>query len=820
MIDAFWQDVRYAARSLGRTPAFTAAAVLTLALGIGANTAIFSFVHAVLLRTLPVSAPQELFYLAHSAGPQTSTSSNYPYFERVSARTDVFAGVTAYSTETFKVSTGGALEVIQGEFVSGNYHGLLGVRMALGRGLQPADDAPGASVAVVSDTYWTRVFGRDPGVLARTITVQGRPVSIVGVTAPGFYGLEPGRRAEVVLPLGLKSLEDEDFLTAHTYLTSMPLVARLNPGISETQARDALGAVLAQYTSEPENRWWQRGRAGQPRTALLLPAARGDGSLRDDYRIALMVLMTIVGVVLLIGCANVANLLLARAASRSKEIAIRLSLGAGRGRLVRQFLTESVLLAGAGGATGFLVAWWGTRLILSFFAIGENPIVLEVQPNRALLAFTALLSIGAAIVFGLTPALSSTRVDLTPALKDVRSGSGPRSGQRGRQALVVAQIALCMLLVAGAGLLVRTVQNLESRDLGFDRTNVLMASIDVEGTAVPAEDLPRFCDQLLERLRARPGARAASCSTSVPVRGSGSTRGLSIAGLPQTAEGRDAFSTEVTPGFFQTFGLTLVRGRFLSDVDSATSEKVVVINQTLAREYFGETDALGRTIQFGISDPGEPMTIVGVVGDTLQFNSLREASPRALYTPLAQAYDMASSLTAAIRSTETIASLTAGVRTDAAAVNPGVVVDYVRTMEQQIDAMLVRERVLATLSSWFGLLAILLACIGLYGTMSYDVSRRRRDIGIRLALGATPAEALRLVLRQAALVAAAGIAIGLGAVFGATRFLSGLLFGLSERDPATLGAAAAVLAATALASGYLPARRAAHVDPAAALRAE
>ena len=374
--------------------------------------------------------------------------------------------------------------------------------------------------------------------------------------------------------------------------------------------------------------------------------------------------------------------------------------------------------------------------------------------------------------------------------------------------------------MTGAGLLVRTLRNLEARDIGFNRENVLMFSLEAEGTPFRTERLPRFCEEVLARVTGRPGALSGSCSVSVPVRGQGSVRGLTIPGLLPTEEPPDAFSNQITADYFRTFGLTLVSGRLLAPSDTATSQKVVVVNERFARDYFQNADPLGRVVRFGSRVPREPMTIVGVVRDAIQFDNLRDAPPRTLYTPLSQEYDMPSSLTVAVRSSGPPADLAAAVRADVATLDTDVVVEYIRTMEEQIDGVLIRERVLATLSTWFGVLALALACVGLYGVMSYEVQRRRRDIGVQLALGAQPVQVLGHVFRQVLALTAAGIAMGLATAVGTTRLLSGLLFGLSARDPLTLTAAAGLLGLTALLAGYFPARRAARVDPAVALRTE
>jgi predicted permease len=817
-LEGLARDFRYALRTLSRTPTFTVAAILTLGLGIGANTAIFSLIETAMLRSMPIAQPERLFVLFHGTGNGRNPAANYPFFERVRALADIFDGVTTFSSNTLRVDLSGSVELTSGQFVPGNYHTVLGVPMALGRGFTPEDDRAGAGafVAVISHAYWMQKFGGEPDVLGRTLLVQGQPVSIVGVSAAGFNGLRLGSRADVTVPYAVALQNDPNFLPRHDSIsTDMPIVARLKQGITETQALAAVEAVLERYLQEPEaivwRRWWE-----QPRPLALIPAAQAENLLRSRFGGPLMVLMAVVGIVLAIGCANVATLVLARASARAKEVAVRLSVGARRSRIVRQLFAESLLLALAGGGLGFLVAGWGARLIAASFSGGEYPLVIDTQPNAVVLLFTSAASLFTVIVFGLYPAYSATRVDVTRALKE--GGSEPRRSWWGRKTLVVAQISLSLILVVGAGLLVRSFFNLSAVDVGFDRSNVVLFSLDFEGTDVRRAALPAICDRFVERLRARPGATAASCSVSVPVRGSGSTRSLTIPSLPPAE--RAAFVNPVTAGYFDTFGVRLLRGRAIEESDSETSPRVAVIDELLARQYFGDTDPLGQTLRFGTREPREPMTIVGVVADLHQEDSLRDPRERTVYTPLAQEYDVPTGLTVAVRSTEPFASLTAAARTETRAVGGDAIVNYVRTMEQQIEGTMARERVLATLSSWFGALALALACLGLYGVVAHDVARRRRDIGIRLALGARPTAVTRETLERAGLLVAAGLAAGLAGAFAAARVLGSLLYGLGPADPVVLGVGVVALTATALAASYLPARRAARISPAEVLRAE
>jgi putative ABC transport system permease protein len=603
-LDDLGRDLRYGLRALRRDPVFASVAILTLALAIGANTAIFSVVEAVVLRTLPIEASDQVYFIGNGSPDRPGLGSNYPYFERVAALTDVFAGVTAYTRAAFKVSTGDAIEITQGQFVSGNYHAVLGVPIRLGRGFTSVDDRAGADalIAVISDSYWARMFGRSPDVLGQTITVGGRPMAIVGVTATGFDGLDPGTRLDLTLPLAVKTLDAPGFLTVHDMWTSMPIVARLRPGVTDRQAASAVDAVFQQYFSEPENAWLRDGpRGDQFRTPLLLRADRGAEGLRDDYSIPLQVLMAMVGVVLLIACVNVANLLMARGTVRAKEVAVRISIGASRRRLIRQFLTESALLALIGGALGFVLAWFGADTIVALVRVGPNPVLLDVRPNATVMGFTIAISLLTGIFFGLIPALGTTRVELTPALKEV--GAAVRSPHRrwsARQVLVAAQIGLCLALLSGAALLTRTLRNLETYDGGFARENVLMFSLDARDTPFPSAQMPALCRDLIERLTSRADVSAGSCSTSVPINSRGNARPLDVPGtsLPQDVDARLVFMNRVTPGYFRTLGIRAAEGRDFDAHDTAASGGVAVVNRGLVRFFFGSANPIGRRIQF------------------------------------------------------------------------------------------------------------------------------------------------------------------------------------------------------------------------------
>ena len=816
------QDVRYALRAFRRQPGFAIVIVLTLGLGIGANTAIFSLFEAIMLRAVALDEPEQLYFVAHGSrrfGP----SSNYPYYERVRARTDLFAGVTCYARATFRVTAGDGFEMTRGQYVSGNYHAVLGVPIAIGRGFMAEDDRAGGDtpVAVISDGYWTRRFSRDPQVLGRTLSIDGRAVSVVGVTSAGFAGLDPGTPTDITLPLAVRTLDAPALLTNHgTWLGDMPIVARVRSGIGQAQASSAIDALFQQFISEPPNVWLRKIPGWDAVRATLTPAVRGTGGLRDQYSLSLQVLMAMVGVVLLIGCANVANLLMARGTARAREVAVRLSIGAGRARLVRQFLTESMLLTLIGGALGFVLARFGVAAVATLVESGPSPILLDLQPNALVLTFTIALSVLTGLLFGLAPALSATRVDLTPGLK-----SGPASPQRRRwsmrQALVAAQIALCVVLVAGAGLLARTLRNLETRDHGFDRRNLLLFSLDARRTPFPVDQVPVLCDQLIERLVTRTASVSGSCSRNIPANTRGNARPLVVPGSePRPQNARLVFTNMISPDYFRTFGIGVVGGRVFDARDTAASERVAVVNRALVRFFFGNENPIGRQVHYD-EENGKtvPMTIVGVVEDATQ-RSLREDSPMTVYTPLSQLPAPEGLVTVALRTRQDPAAIAAAVRPEVRAVSPHVVVDYLRTMEQQIGTMLVREQLLAMLSTAFSVLALLLSCIGLYGVVSYDVTRGLRDLGIRMALGAQRVDVLRQVIRGALSISTLGVAAGLLGALAGTEMLGALLFGIVARDPLTLAGTAILLIVTTVIASYFPARRASRVDPVVVLRTE
>ena len=820
MLDTLVQDVKYAARSLRRTPGFLAAAIATLALGIGANTAIFSLMNAVLFRTLPVHAPKELYYVAHGVGDtQIGTMSNYPWFERVRTHDEVFAGVTAYNIRDFKVAAEQGAQRVYGQYASGNYHAVIGAPLALGRGFSSEDDraSHNSPIAVISDSFWTRRFARDPHVIGKTLLVGGHSVTIVGVTAPGFEGMAPGRPIAITLPLSMRIRDEPDFLTDLDSWTSMPLVVRLKPGVDVRQAQSVIEAAFREHVSQP-GIGFARTPFG-PRTARLQPAANGQDRLRNDYRIPLAVLMGMVGAVLLLACVNVANLLVVRASGRTREVAVRMAVGATRRRLVRQFLTESLMLAVAGGALGILLAGWGTQFVSMLFLENQNPIAIDVQPDETVLLFAAGLSLLTGLAFGSIPALRATLVHLTPAFRQSSVGATAARRSPGRKALVAVQIAISVVLVFGAALLVRTQRNLQNVDGGFETDNLLVFSLDARDTTFPFERMTALCTDTLVRLRRQMPAVAAACSTMSPVDTAIEGRVLGIPAPPPGPGANRVFANTVTQEYFDTLGIGLVRGRLFTSQDTAASLRVAVINESLAKAFFGDSDPVGKQIGFGSQpDAARTLTVVGVVRDARQ--ALRDTPPRMVYQPLDQSLDPPEALTAAVRTTGDPAALASLVRQEVRALSADVAVMWVRTMRQQIAAATTSERLLATLSTAFAMLALLLACIGLYGVISYDVASHTRDIGIRLALGAERFAVLAGVLLPTMAVIGVGLALGVVGALLTSSLVERLLFGLTSRDPLTLAATAAALGGAALLAGYLPARRASRIDPAVALRTE
>jgi predicted permease len=820
LLDELRQDLRYALRQLRRSPGFALVAIVSLTLGIGANAAIFSLMDAMFLRTLAVDRPGTLYFLAHGSGSDISTSSNYPLLARYQA-SGLFDQVTSSTRRTFTVTSGQGIERIDGEYVSGNYHTTLGVGFQLGRGFSTEPDRPDgrAPVAVISDRFWARRFDRRPDVIGETLTVDGSIVTVVGVTRAGFEGLTPGRRADLTLPLFVRAMDDDGFLDQRDRWISVHLVGRLRPERTEAQTRAAVNELFQRYWSEPEN-----GQAAKSlRLGTLVVAGSGLQELRDRYGTALQLLLAMVGVVLLIACANVANMFLARGAARSREVAIRLSLGAGRTRLVRQMLAESFLISMIGAGVAVLLVTMTSDALTTAFAAGPNPLQLEIRPNWRVLGFTGVAAIACSILTGLLPALRSSRVDVTPTLKEASARPGRRRWTSGR-VLVAAQLAMCFVVVTLASMLSRSVINLRNVDRGFSLDRTFLFNIDAGDPSVTAEERATFYSTLESRLLGLPNVDAVAYIQRSPLDRSEQTRPIDIPGLVIPRGLRGASANIVTPSFFRVFDVGLVRGRSLTDDDRIGTEPVAVVDETLARAYFGSSNPIGRRVFLGADR--EPFTIVGIVRSA-RFENLREDPPRTIYTALDQSrigsreqVGDAKRITVAIRSTFEPHFFTGSVATLVAELSNRVVVSYVRTMKEQADASLLRERLLALLSAGYGVTALLLSLVGLYGITTFSVVRRTRDIGIRMALGSTRRRVVRSILRETLITTSVGAIVGSTVAIVVASLVAPFLFGISPRDPLTFAGVTLVLAATALIAGYLPGRRAASIDPVNALRTE
>ena len=704
LADELRQDLRFAVRTMAKAPVVTVAVIVSLALGIGAITALFGFIDAVFLRTLPVRGPHELFYMAHHSGPESS--SNYPLYERYQ-ELKAFSGLTAYQTGTFRVAVADAVEPVTGQVVSGNYHAVVGIPMALGRGFhsEPDRDVSRAVIAVISDAYWARAFGRSPGAVGSTITVNGRPAEIVGVTAPGFYGLDSQMRADITLPLSVVGLDAPDYFDDHETWMSLRLVGRLKPGVTEAQALAAADIAFRQFMREPEQQWVLKGPSSDRfRSAALLAAAWGSEGRRELTEKPIRVLVTMAGILLLIACANVANLLLVRGASRRREVAVRAGIGASRSRLIRQFATEGLLLALCGGLLGLPVAAWTSGAILSLLDAGPTPFLLDVTLNARSLAFTLLIATLTGLGFALLPAIRATAdvVALAPALK---TDAGARRGRvTGGYVLVASQIALCVLLLVAAGLLARSLFNLRTVNAGFERRQLILADVNTTGPEFSPERRLSLYASLLERVRLLPGVMSVGSSTRTPIDLSSRNQKIVIPGV--NVQGFHAVSTNtVSPEYFRTLGIRLVRGRVFTLDDRADRPKVAVVSESMARFYFGDADPLGRTFMQGSDDP---ITIVGIAADVRHERLTEPAPPKMVSTPLAQTPTPAGPLrdggvprriTLVAQVAADPLAIGAAIRAEARRIDRGAMVSYVRTMDQQLDAALVRERLLAVLSS-------------------------------------------------------------------------------------------------------------------------
>ena len=808
------RDLRYGLRALRRNPMFASVAVLTLALGIGANTAIFSLADAVLLRSLPVGSPRELVML-RQIGPNGDI---FPFTsaaaEDLALGRDVLSGLAAFRPwPNTHVSVNGETELAWTQLVSGNYHAVLGIHAVIGRTLTEQDRDP---VAVISHRYWQRRFAGDPNVLGRLLDMRGRSFTIVGVTAAEFFGTQPGRYVDVTAPLNAQTV------TMPPNARWFYLVGRLAPGVSREQARAALRVRWTQLAAAPSS-------PSRPPVVLELDSgAQGLNELRREFSLPLRILMAIVGVVLLVACANLAGLLIVRSSARQQEMAIRLSLGAARGRIVRQLLTESALLAAAGGAAGVVLSYWVTHLLLAMMSRGRGAILVDVTPNARTLAFAAAVTIGTSLLFGLLPALGASRPDVQSRLKQSASSAERTRNVWGR-AMVATQIALLVLLLTSAGLFARTLQKLRSVDAGFNQDHVLVVSVSA-GSAVRGTSTRALYDELYSRFGALPGVRSVSMSMDTPPLGSLSMgAGMGVPGRPADPEDApQVYHNFVGPRFFETMGIAVLAGRDFEIGDDERALKCVVISEGVARRYFGGEDPLGRQVLVGNpacrNCPSPAMaSIVGVVKD-VRYTSLRTEAPLMIYRPYRQEASAPADTFLIRTSSATAESMRSLLQSEFRAAAPALPPPPVVDLEDRVAAVLVEERMLAALSIAIAVLAAILAAVGIYSTVASAVARRQREIGVRMALGALPGQVSRMVVGEAFGLVAVGLALGVPAAFAAAlaarSLLAGVLFELSPTDPFILSSSTAAILVIGSLAAYVPARRAARIDPVASLKYE
>ena len=822
LLEDLWRDLVYAFRSLRRAPGFGAAAIVTLALGIGANTAIFSLMYRVMIRPLPVQEPERLVEVLRDAGNGPGGAQSYQalqYYRRNCQSCSTVLGISNVSFHA--VIKGEPVQRMDGQFVTGDFFSALGVRTVLGRPITPADDQAGKAntVAVISYALWQERLGGRSDVLGQSLTFENVPFTVIGVTPREFHGLEVGLDVDVWVPLEVEREIRRPSNTATAASKWLQVIAVMKPGVTFKEANAELTLLFRPAVIETEIAARNAANQQDPEVIKRLEswrpvaqsAASGISAPRRRFGAPLSVLMAIVVVLLLIACANVASLLFARALAREKEIALRLSLGSGRGRLIRQLIAESVVLSAAGAVLGLGVAYALSNYFVSFLSTTFD---LDVKPNLTIVAFTALVGVGTALVSGLLPAFRSTRMDFASGLKSVSGGWEKSPGQPWRSGLVVVQVGLLMVLVLGAGMFLRTLHSFYSIDLGFDPTNVLIVNVDPFGSGHTPEELRALAPQLIARLEALPGVKAASLHRFPPISG-GSGTNLDFvfdSGAARDVIARGVYVNRISENHFATLKTPILAGRDFNAADSDSQHRVVLVNQTFAQRYFGQTPPLGRVIQ----QRNTPMEIVGVVADT-KYEDVRQAMQPTVYYDIFQQWGvpMEFLVRAEIDPEVAASSIRSTLRSQI-----GSVSIRERTLSEQIDSTLIDVRLVSTLAASFGALALLLAVVGLYGVVSNSVARRTKEIGIRIALGMGRSEAVAMVLMEALVLAGGGIVVGLPLAIVTTRYAATEFEGVIPDDPLTMIIAVGALLLAALVAGFLPARRASRLDPMAALRTE
>jgi putative ABC transport system permease protein len=839
-MQTLWQDLRYALRMLAKSPGFAAVSVLTLALGIGANAAIFQLIDAVRLRTLPVQDPRTLA-IVHlntnhwGSGNFTGSYSQFtfPLWQQVQKRQQAFSSIAAWGGGQLNLAKGGEVDNAQAIWISGQFFQVLGVQPILGRLISPADDPEderaGCSGAVdISYGFWQRRFGGDASVIGKTLTLEGHPFPIVGVTPSYFFGVSVGDRFDLAVPICVEPLINAQysFITGPRSRETwwLALLGRLKPGWTLARAGAQLEStapaalhetVPPQYDSEGVKHYLEYKLEARS-------AANGFSNMRQDASDPLYLLLGLSGLVLLIACANLANLLLARASARGREVAVRLALGASRARLIRQLLSESALLAVAGAVAGGFLAAALSQALVAFVSTPDNPVFLDMPTDWRVLGFAAALAILTTLLFGLAPALRAGNVDPGSSLKT--GGRGMTAGRehfRLQRILVASQVALSVVLLAGALLFARSLQNLMTRNPGFEQNRVLVANLDTGPLKLSLQQGPILEQNLLERIRALPGVAAAASSERSPVSGSSSNDWVLDAkgNHPNGASWEDYIS----PGYFETMKMPVMAGRDFSPSDNATSPKVAIVNQTFVQKFLGgTTHPIGEQIRVW-APPGKPARyyqVVGLVKDSV-YEDMHQPMVPVMYFARAQSDEpqLFSFSCLLVRSRGGFTGLLNSVKNEIVGVNPEINIQF-KLLRTQIHDSLLQDEEMATLCGFFGGLALLLAAVGLYGVISYTVAQRTNEIGIRMALGSQPAGVIRLILGEVAILVAIGLAVGLGLTLAGGKAATSMLFGLKSRDPLTLGLTVLILAAIGFAASYLPARRASRLDPMTALRYE